>query len=71
MGGKAELTQATGSKSIHKQRVSRNVKEVKGTMLAKRVSRESNEEMVDVEGSKKRRVVSHTNLSVEADDQSC
>lgn len=44
---------------------------MKGTLLAKRVSRESNEEMVDVEGSKKRRVVSHTNLSLEADDQSC
>ena len=44
-------------------------KEVQESLLMKQVNRHSDEEMEDVEGSKKRRAVCSNDLSVEAGDQ--
>ena len=42
---------------------------MQGTLLVKRVTRESDEEMEDMEGSRKRRAVCQANSSVKAGEQ--
>ena len=69
MGSKAESTRGPGSRGAHRHRVLRKIKEMQGTLLVKRVTRESDEEMEDMEGSRKRRAVCQANSSVEAGEQ--
>lgn len=45
------------------------IKEMQGTFLVKRVTREFDEQMEDVKGRGKRRAVCYTNSSVEAGEQ--
>ena len=64
----SEPTQAIGSKVAYRQKALRKTKEEQGSLLMKRVTQESDEEMKDVEGSRKRRAMSEVNSSVEAGD---
>jgi len=71
MGSISRSTRSISTKGAHKQRVPRKSKEVQGCLLAKRMSRELDEEMEDVEGSRKKRVVCKDYTLVEAGDQPC
>lgn len=71
MGSISRSTRSISTKGAHKQRVPRKSKEVQGSLLAKRMSRELDEEMEDVEGSRKKRVVCKDYTLVEAGDQPC
>ena len=44
---------------------------MQGTLLVKRVTQESDEEMEDEEGSRKRKAVCQANSSVKASEQPC
>ena len=71
IGSISRSTWSTNTKGTYKQRVPKKSKEVKGSLLAKSMNRELDEEMEDVDGSKKKRVVYKDYTSVEASDQPC
>ena len=71
MGSKVGSSRVRFSKHVHKQKHQREPKAVRESMLMKRVNRDSDEEMEEVEGSHKRRAVYGIDESVVANDQSC
>nr|POE89522.1 hypothetical protein CFP56_55812 [Quercus suber] len=68
MGSKTEPSRTTVSKVSHWQKVPRKNKEEQGSLLVKRVTQESNKEMKEVEGNRKRRAIYEVDPSMEASD---
>ena len=66
MGSKSGPTRANGPKIVTKPRHLRKSNKKKGAVLAKRGVRDSDEDMEEMEGSRKRGAVCDNDISVEA-----
>ena len=71
MGSKVATSRRVVSKHGHLQKHQKELTAVRKSVLVKRVTRDSNEDMEDVEGSNKQRAICGIDESAEAVDQPC